>query len=636
LMEDFSAILPDGNSFAHWEDKTQYTQVLYVDADAPEASDTNAGSQASPFRTIGAAARIAGPATKIRIHKGVYRETVRPAAGGSGPDGMICYEAFGDGEVVVKASITATQFNPSAGWDLDRDEYGAPAQDARIWEIRLNPEEFMGYNPFCAVNVIHDRLFLDYGKVNMIPFLNRRGMVFVDGKPMRQAQVYAQLGERDNTYWVEANGQRVHVRLSGDADPHDHDIELTCREQCFAPEEAFTPYIRVSGLTFAHASMGAPVPQRGAVSCGRGHHWIIEGCTIDWSNAVGIDCGNECWQYAYDKERIYGNSIIRRNIIRDAGVCGIAAIRSQNLLIEDNLIEGTGWQGMELAWESGGIKLHHGVNALIRRNIIRNTYGGDAIWLDCDHINCRITGNLLINGKNVRGIVYLECNRDYENMIDNNIIWNAEGRCNSPNTGRPAAFASDWYNTEDTDEKLGFGIYLDGTDETRIVNNLIGHCHVAGQFASSVAFRLQNGRGGTNRDTRVFNNIFYKCGAAALKLLSLHNEVEGNIYARMPQGYLRVLKPEVMCLDLPAWRKYCGYDITGAEAPLDISVDGDTLTMEVTVSAALPENPADPKAACDYFGAEQPEKRIAGPFPTLGLGRRVLSIDPRSHSGIVV
>jgi len=108
--------------------------------------------------------------------------------------------------------------------------------------------------------------------------------------------------------------------------------------------------------------------------------------------------------------------------------------------------------------------------------------------------------------------------------------------------------------------------------------------------------------------------------------------VEGNVYARMPQGYLRVLKPEVMCLDLPAWRKYCGYDITGAEAPLDISVDGDKLTMEVTVGGPLPENPADPKAACDYFGAEQPKKRIAGPFPSLGLGRRVLSIDPRSHT----
>jgi len=629
MNKDSSSILPDGNSFAFWDDETSYNRELHVDVNAPGACDTNDGSALHPFLTIGAAAKAAGPRTKVRVHKGVYRETVRPAASGSGIDGMVCFEAYGDGEVVVKASVIARQFTRSTGWSLWRaDKDGDYSENASIWAVRLLPEEFMGYNPFCAVNVIHDRLFLDYTKANMVPFLNRRGMVFVNGKPMRQVQVYAQLAVWDNTYWVEANGQTVHIRLAGDANPQDHLIELTCREQCFAPTEAFTSYIRVSGMTFAHASMGAPVPQRGAISCGRGHHWIIEDCVIDWSNAVGIDCGNECWQYSHDAERIYGNSIIRRNTIRDAGVCGIAGLRSQNLLIEDNLIAGTGWQGMELAWESGGIKLHHGINALIRRNVIKDCYGGDAIWLDCDHINCRITGNLLINGKNVRGLVYLECNRDHENMIDNNIIWNAEGRY-APEASASGGNVTEWYSPEDTDAKYGFGIYLEGTDETRIAHNLIGKCHVAGYFVKSVAFRLQNGRGGTNRDTRIYNNIFYDCEEAALKLLSLHNKVEGNVYAKMPQGYLRVMKPETMCLDLEAWRKYCGYDQLGAALPLDIYIDSDTLMMEITVGEELPINPADTKTACDYFGTVQPLARIAGPFPSLAKGKHVFSVDPR-------
>ena len=157
----------------------------------------------------------------------------------------------------------------------------------RIWETRLNPEEFKGYNPFCAVNILHDRLFIEYEKTDMTTYLNRRGMVFCDGKPLKQVALYYQLGETPGSYWVEANGQTVHFRLEDDGDPAEHLIELTCREQCFAPEVPFLSYIQVKGLTCAHAATGAPVPQRGAISCYRGHHWIIENCKIDWSNGVG-------------------------------------------------------------------------------------------------------------------------------------------------------------------------------------------------------------------------------------------------------------------------------------------------------------------------------------------------------------
>lgn len=86
----------------------------------------------------------------------------------------------------------------------------------RIWETRLNPEEFKGYNPFCAVNILHDRLFIEYEKTDMTTYLNRRGMVFCEGKPLKQVALYYQLGETPGSYWVEANGQTVHFRLEDD------------------------------------------------------------------------------------------------------------------------------------------------------------------------------------------------------------------------------------------------------------------------------------------------------------------------------------------------------------------------------------------------------------------------------------
>ena len=35
--------------------------------------------------------------------------------------------------------------------------------------------------------------------------------------------------------------------------------------------------------------------QRAMVSTSRGHHWIIEDCTVRWANGVGIDIGNQFW-----------------------------------------------------------------------------------------------------------------------------------------------------------------------------------------------------------------------------------------------------------------------------------------------------------------------------------------------------
>ena len=119
-------------------------------------------------------------------------------------------------------------------------------------------DDYRGYNPFCAVNILHDRLFIEYDKTDMTPYLNRRGMVFVDGKPLTQVALYNQMSLIPGSYWVEANGQTVHFRLEDDGDPADHVIELSCREQCFAPDIPFLNYIKVSGLICAHASMERP------------------------------------------------------------------------------------------------------------------------------------------------------------------------------------------------------------------------------------------------------------------------------------------------------------------------------------------------------------------------------------------
>ncbi len=569
-MADYSAILPDGRSFDFWEKETAWQRELYVSTDG---SDGNDGSGASPFRTIGRAAKEAGPGTRIRIHAGLYRECVRPESGGEGPDRMISYEAYGDGDVTVSASEEVSEFIPSEGWMLRQKD----TEGIRIWEYDLDPDLFRGYNPFCAVNIIHDRLFIEYDKTDMTTYLNRRGCVFCDGKPLSQVPLYYLMGQQDNTYWVEANGQKVHFRLAGDADPHKHKIEVTVREQCFAPAKPFLNYIRVKGITFEHAATGAPVPQRGMLSAYRGHHWVIEDCTFNWSNTLAVDVGNECWHHTHRPDEVIGYSVIRNCRIRDAGVCGIAGLYAEGMLIEDNVIEGTGWQKMELSWEAGAIKLHNSVNGLIRRNVFRNTLRADHLWLDCGNENNRITGNFFLDGIEQREAIFIECTREGVNLIDNNVIWNVPGRFDPEKVPQEPG-SSGWYKLRENEAVNGYGVYGEGTDRLYVAHNLIGRCRHSGYYLKPVGFRMHGmERGGTSRDARVINNIFYDCGEAAIDFPTRDNRAEGNLYVRMQGGYLRVMYPEPeVCLNLPAWQELCGFDLEGQNAWFDIEFDTET------------------------------------------------------------
>ena len=590
MRKDLSAILPDGSTFEFWEKDPEWTRELFVSNTDPAASDENDGSEEKPFRTIGKAAAVATPGTRIRIHAGIYRECVRPEQGGTGPEHMISYEAYGDGDVVIRASEEVTEFKKSEGWMLFRG-FGPTSEkeDIQIWEYDLDPDLFRGYNPFCAVNILHDRLFIEYDKTDMTPYLNRRGCVFCDGKPLKQVPLYNGMGQEDGTYWVEANGMKVHFRLACDKDPKDHRIEVTVREQCFAPEKEFLNYIRVKGLKCEHAATGAPVPQRGAISAHRGHHWIIEDCEVNWSNGVGIDVGHECWHHTHTADETIGYSVIRNCRIRDVGVCGIAGMFAERMLIEDNVIEGTGWQKMELSWEAGAIKLHNSVNGLIRDNVFRNTLRADHIWLDCGNENNRICGNLFLDGIEQREAIFIECTRDGINLIDHNIIWNVEGRFDPAKVPQEPG-SSGWYKTRELDVINGYGIYGEGTDRLRIENNLIGKCRHSGYYLKPVGFRMHGlERGGTSRDAKIFNNIFYDCGEAAIVFPTRDNEAEGNLYVRLQGGYLRVMYPEPeVCLNLPAWQEFCGFDLEGQNGWFDIDFNRESGTVTFRKTA---ENP---------------------------------------------
>ncbi len=237
---DPTAVLPYGDSFDFWETEQRYDCELHVCAIRGN-DETGNGTEEAPFKTINRAAAIATAGTRVLIHTGEYRECVRAGFGGESPERMVSYEAAGDGEVVIKATEVATGFSRSTDYNLrfrshdDIDE----KEESIIWKHELDGDMFHGYNPFALINALHDKSWLHYSRTekesNLAPFFLRRGAVYVDGKPLKQVELYSHMDREAGTYWVEEDGLKVHFRMPDNGSPEDHLIEVSCRSSASRP-----------------------------------------------------------------------------------------------------------------------------------------------------------------------------------------------------------------------------------------------------------------------------------------------------------------------------------------------------------------------------------------------------------------
>ncbi|MEO8018827.1 MAG: right-handed parallel beta-helix repeat-containing protein [Pseudomonadota bacterium] len=603
------------------------------------STDQGPGTRQRPFRTIGKAAEVLKPGERVVIAAGVYRECIRPARGGSGPDKMISYEAAPGAAVYVKASeVLRDGWQPSSG-DL-RD--GGKTQ-LHIWKHELSGSMFPdAYHPFALANVPGDWSWLDTKRVDMGPYFRRRGLVFVDGKPLEPVEQYRELGNTplqrpapspdqpaprnglpsrtrgasimqeiggspDGRFWVEPRGTVIHIRVpTGELTKSV--VEITAREQAFAPQLTGLGYIRIKGITFQHAGNGFPPPQHGLVSTNGGHHWIIERNTIEWANGMGLDIGGQDWNSARTPQA--GDShIVRGNTIRHIGVEGLGGMGTHNTLIEDNLIEWVGWQDAERAWEAAGVKFHFARNLLFRRNVVRHIRHANALWLDSGNSNSRITANVFADILTVSAGVHMDMNRA-ENQIDNNIIWNVR----NAEPGTPGQRGA-----------AGSGVFLNASERQTVAQNLIGNCDNVGVFP---VLRDDRNGSGNGRDHRIHNNIFARCANGGIVFLDDQNEADGNIYAAMPErfgGYFTA--GALQWLDLRAWRSH-GWDERGAVVDLEFQFDPDRLELTTKSQMKLQDEPVFNHIDSDLFGQTTGETRPPGPFTKLDAAG-VRSADPR-------
>jgi hypothetical protein len=634
--EASNARLPDGTQFVFWEKSLSFSKTYYVDGSSSRSDDRGPGTQENPFRSIGKAADLLQPGERVVIAAGTYRECIRPARGGSGPEKMISYEAAPGAMVIVKGSEVLRD------WQLNTEPTGDGGEgSAQVWKHELSGALFAdAYNPFAMVNVPGDWSWLDTRSVDMGPYFRRRGMVFADGMPLEPMEQYRELGNvplqpdsgprgglprrarggpimqeiggsPDGRFWVEHQGNVVNIRVPG-ADPAKSLIEITVREQAFAPRQSGLGYIRIKGLTFQHAGNAFPPPQRGLVSTGGGHHWVIEGNTIEWANGVGLDIGAQHWSGPRDAQA--GNAhVVRGNTIRYVGVEGIGGMGAVDTLIENNLIEWVGWQDAERAWEAAGAKFHRARNLLFRRNVIRHIRHANALWLDSGNANSRITANVFADVLTVSAAIHMEMNRD-PNQIDDNIIWDVRNA--EPGTGGQRGAG-------------GSGIFLHASEHQIVAQNLIGRCDNVGVFP---VLRPERANAGNGREHIIRNNIVARCAKGGIVFVDARNDADGNIYSGLPEKFGGLAQSESLrWLDLAEWRAR-GWDGKGAIADLDLSFDPDRLELTMRTSAPLPRVHVFNGIEADLMGRTTGARRSPGPIADLGAAR-VRSVDPRPAAG---
>jgi hypothetical protein len=267
--------------------------------------------------------------------------------------------------------------------------------------------------------------------------------------------------------------------------------------------------------------------------------------------------------------------------------------------------------------ESAGIKFHNARQLLLRNNVIRHMRHASGIWLDVGNINCRLTRNVFTDILTTHAGIWIEASHE-QNQVDNNIIVGVR--------------EAEKLTPPEVETGGGSGFYVLGTDKLIVAHNLIANARRAGVHFRTEEIRIIAGRGGSARENKVYNNILFNTGESAINFENEHNEADGNLYAGLPGGFLRVLTPgRPELLNLAAARDYHGWEKNGQMGALQLSLDPDTLQLTFSVAGAAAKVPTFNGASItsDFFGVQTGDARVPGPFAEVSQPLKARNIDPR-------
>jgi len=397
-----------------------YAEVYHVSS---TGLDGNPGTAAKPFKTISAAASVAGPGDAITVHEGVYRERINPPRGGSSEEKRIVYQAAKGDRVVVKGSEIVK------GWQKLQND---------TWQVSIPNSLFGEFNPF------NDLICGDW--FNPKDRDHHTGAVYLNGHWLTEAAKHEDVmkaAENDPLWFavVDDENTTVWAQFEG-VDPNEEEVEVNVRQSVIYPSEPGRNYITVRGLTLEQAATPWAPPtaeQIGLIGTHWSKGWIIEDNTIRYSVNTCVTLGKHGDEFdntsanaaegyvatikrglanGWSKENI-GHHLVRNNHIshcEQAGIVGsLGPIFST---VTGNTIHDIHVRRLFSGHEMAGIKFHGAVDTLISNNHIYRTSRG--IWLDWMSQGTRVTGNLL-HDNGPREDIFVEVNHG-PFVVDNNIL----------------------------------------------------------------------------------------------------------------------------------------------------------------------------------------------------------------------
>jgi alpha-L-arabinofuranosidase len=585
---------------------------------AKHGSDTNNGSVEKPFLTIQRAADAAQPGDTITVHEGIYRERVNPPRGGTSEEQRITYQAAPGEKVVITGAEAVT------GWEKVQND---------TWKVTL-PNRFFGdFNPFS--DLIQGHWFDPKGRDH------HTGAVYLDGHWLTEA---ARLDEvflpaATEPLWfgqVDEQNTTIHAQFPG-VDPNKELVEVNARQTVFYPEQPGRNYLTVRGFTLTQAATPWAPPtteQIGLIGTHWSKGWIIEDNTISYSVCAGLTLGAKDMgeyvgnlhgyikmiEYAtakggWNKENI-GHHIVRGNKVihcEQVGICG--SMGGAFSLIENNEISHIWVRRQFSGMEQGGIKLHGGVDTVIRNNLVHETRHG--IWLDWMGQGAEVSGNVCFSNDSD---LYLEVNHGPA-LIANNIFLS---RIALKNMSRGTAYAHNLFS----------GLCFN-TDTVRETPYLEPH-------ATSVAGYHGNAPG----DDHFYNNIYVVNSPGVKDFYVLREYKDPELPVTMRDNlYMGVLphpddvNPMVQTNEVPILKpvqKADGIYIEWISQAEWTNATRQLVTSDLLGRARVPDAPYEHpdgspiRVDRDYFGNPRNEQNpVPGPFE-LPPGKVLLKIWPKN------
>lgn len=473
----------------------EQNNFLYVDA--VQGSDSNAGTQSAPFKTVQAAVTRAnvlnqsGMGIRIIVNPGVYRESVT-VAGSNLTSAPLTIQAATAGTAIIAGSNVLTGWNEvtsqiySTSWTENLGQCPVPAG----WPT------------------------------NFAPIALRSEGVYVNGIPLTQVMSYSNL--QPGTFFVDDAESTMYVSPATGTDMTTAVVEAAARPKTLSVTGRTNVVIR--GLVFRHA---ANCMNNSGATVSGSTNVLVDSILAEWNNWGGLG--------------VYGsnNITIQNSIASYNGGVGFAGSTDQNVLVSSNESDFNNWRGAQAAfynWGMGGTKFFE-----MRSTTVQNHYSynnqAQGLWFDTDNQNVKIT-NATLSG-NVMAALQIErnegpisvqnsylCNSGIgidvltsQNLtLQGNTFYN-NGQAGTPDeasvyiAGQPGGiYVTDWitgqvYDLFTTNTVLqgntivdgsagqfGFGTYLSGSDWTQFATTLTAGTNTWYDPTTTNSFTLTNGK----------------------------------------------------------------------------------------------------------------------------------------------